>query len=175
MIPEVTVTAKRTYWQKYGGVTKIEVSTTLDFIPGVGTAKGIIEAFTGKDLVTGEKLAPWERELGIIPILGKLGRGVKGVAKITNTVDAVSDARRAAKGVSNARRGANAVDFLKKDIGFPNSKGKQFTVDIGAGNELRYVDNLSVLEDGTILANKVKVGRVGADAFTKNQVLKDIQ
>jgi len=175
VLPTVSITAKQTFWQKYGGVTKIGISIALDFIPGVGTVKGIVEAFTGKDLITGEKLKPWERALGIIPIVGKLGREVKGVAKIANSVDAASDARRATKGISNARRGTNAVDFLKREMGFPDSKGRKFTVDVGAGEELRYVDNFSVLEDGTRLASELKVGKVGANAFTKNQVLKDIQ
>lgn len=46
------------------------LSVGLDFIPVVGTAKGLIEAITGKDLVTGEELALWERALGVIPFAG---------------------------------------------------------------------------------------------------------
>ena len=40
-------------------------SLALDFIPIVGTAKGIYEGVTGSDMVTGEKLALWQRLLGI--------------------------------------------------------------------------------------------------------------
>ncbi|MGL5860710.1 MAG: pre-toxin TG domain-containing protein [Phycicoccus sp.] len=41
-------------------------------MPFVGTAKGVIEAGTGRDLLTGEELAPWERALGILPLVGGL-------------------------------------------------------------------------------------------------------
>ena len=32
------------------------ISFGLDFVPVVGTAKGVIEGFSGRDTVTGEKL-----------------------------------------------------------------------------------------------------------------------
>ncbi len=38
----------------------------LDFVPLVGDIKGIGEALYGKSLVTGEKLAWWERALGLV-------------------------------------------------------------------------------------------------------------
>jgi Pre-toxin TG len=56
------------------------LSLVLDFIPIVGDVKGGVEAVTGRDLVTGEELAPWERALGAIPFLGELG-ALAGVAK----------------------------------------------------------------------------------------------
>lgn len=49
------------------------LSLVLDFLPIVGTGKGLIEAVTGRDLLTGEELAEWERALGFLPILGGLG------------------------------------------------------------------------------------------------------
>lgn len=48
------------------------LSLVLDFVPIVGTAKGIAEAVTGRDLLTGEELAAWERALGVLPVLGGL-------------------------------------------------------------------------------------------------------
>ena len=33
------------------------VSSGLDFIPGVGNVKSAVEALSGKDLITGEKLS----------------------------------------------------------------------------------------------------------------------
>jgi hypothetical protein len=50
------------------------LSLLLDFSPA-GTLKGILEGIIGKDLITGEKLAMWQRLLGIVPggkYLGKL-------------------------------------------------------------------------------------------------------
>ncbi len=48
------------------------LSLVLDFVPVVGTVKGLIEALTGRDLLTGQELAWWERALGILPIVGGL-------------------------------------------------------------------------------------------------------
>ena len=45
------------------------LSLVLDFLPVVGTAKSGIEAVTGRDLLTGEELADWERSLGLVPFL----------------------------------------------------------------------------------------------------------
>lgn len=54
-------------------------STFLDFVPYVGTAKGIIEGITGRDLVTGEKIDLFSRVMGIIPGAKAVGKGVKGI------------------------------------------------------------------------------------------------
>lgn len=45
------------------------LSLTLDFIPIIGDAKGLIEMATGRDLLTGEELEPWERALGLIGLV----------------------------------------------------------------------------------------------------------
>jgi hypothetical protein len=56
------------------------LSLGLDLLPFIGTLKGIIQAATGKDLITGEQLEDWERALGAIPggawakLGGKLGK-----------------------------------------------------------------------------------------------------
>ena len=45
-------------------------SSALDFIPVVGNLKSLSEAFTGKDIITGEELSETERALffvGVIP------------------------------------------------------------------------------------------------------------
>ena len=51
----------------------IAISLILDLLPVIGDIKGIIEGFTGRDSVTGERLEWWERVLGAIPILGRVG------------------------------------------------------------------------------------------------------
>ncbi|MGY4644480.1 pre-toxin TG domain-containing protein [Cellulomonas sp. URHB0016] len=56
------------------------LSMVLDFVPFVGTGKGAIEAVTGRDLLTGQELAPWERALGIVPFLASAGV-VAGLAR----------------------------------------------------------------------------------------------
>ena len=72
------------------------ISLICDFTPGVGTVKGIIEAFRGKDLVTGEKLSGGERLLGIVPYLGK-ARKVKNIIKVAKAAEKVNEVKDVAK------------------------------------------------------------------------------
>uniref|UniRef100_A0A6M3KFK3 Putative pre-toxin TG domain contining protein n=1 Tax=viral metagenome TaxID=1070528 RepID=A0A6M3KFK3_9ZZZZ len=78
------------------------LSSVLDVIPGVGDVKSGVEAWTGKDPVTGDKLPGWARglaALGALPLIpslvyaGKMARGAKlpkgGVAK---TLESLTDA-----------------------------------------------------------------------------------
>ena len=41
-------------------------STTLDFIPIIGNLKSVTEAYSGEDLITGEKLSVIERTLSLL-------------------------------------------------------------------------------------------------------------
>ena len=66
------------------------LSMALDFVPVVGTVKGIIEAITGKDLITGQELAWWERLLGVVPVLGGL-TALAAISKISRAADDVAD------------------------------------------------------------------------------------
>jgi Pre-toxin TG len=65
-----------------GGRTGVVLSIGLDFVPGVGTIKGIIEAITGRDIITRQKRGWWERVLGIIP-LNSVVVGAVAVSKIS--------------------------------------------------------------------------------------------
>ncbi|UQA95616.1 pre-toxin TG domain-containing protein [Streptomyces halobius] len=53
-------------------------SAIVNFVPVVGDAKGIVEALTGEDSVTGEKLSPVDRALGAVIFLRwvKAGKSV---------------------------------------------------------------------------------------------------
>jgi hypothetical protein len=89
------------------GVLGALASLGLDLLPGVGTIKGVIEAITGRDLVTGQELAWWERALGIIPVAGGLiGAGVSAA----RTADRIGDAADVARGIDRAADAARAVD-----------------------------------------------------------------
>lgn len=46
------------------------LSIGLDFIPVIGDIKGLAESLTGRDAVTGDELAGWERALGALPLAG---------------------------------------------------------------------------------------------------------
>lgn len=70
------------------------LSLALDLLPGIGTVKGIIEAITGRDLVTGEELAWWERALGFVPVLGALAdaaKAAKAAGKLPGRPPAIPD------------------------------------------------------------------------------------
>ncbi|UVI29380.1 pre-toxin TG domain-containing protein [Paenibacillus spongiae] len=58
------------------GIFATLLSIGLNFVPVVGQVKGVIEAITGKDLITGEKLETWERAMNLVPFgaIGKVGR-----------------------------------------------------------------------------------------------------
>ena len=98
------------------------LSFVLSMIPVVGWAKGVIEAGSGEDLLTGRKLSDVERYAGAIP-WGKVAVGAAGVAGLAGAGFAVArrtgrigrggramtDAellRRVGQGMPPARRGA---------------------------------------------------------------------
>lgn len=80
------------------------LSLGLDFIPGVGTAKGIIEAITGRDLITGQELTWWERVLGIVPVAGAVVGGAAGLSRAARHVDDAGDIARTADRASDVTR-----------------------------------------------------------------------
>jgi len=73
------------------------LSASLDFSQ-VGTLKGLTEAVSGKDLVTGEKLTWWERGLNLLPLVGGLRK-----AKALNAIDDLKDANKTINAASDAR------------------------------------------------------------------------
>ena len=87
----------------WGLVLVIGVSFILNSLPGVSTAVGVVEMVTGKDLITGEDLSPWERALGVLPFLRGL-RQVSRLGKITRIADRGEDAADAADAVLDARK-----------------------------------------------------------------------
>jgi YD repeat-containing protein len=95
---------------------KEALSLMLDFIPIVGDIKGLAEAVTGKDLITGRKLEGWERALnvvGAIPLLGGAFDAIKAVTKFAGNATGIGKA---------ASRGASALGNMMKAAG--GSAGK---------------------------------------------------
>jgi len=64
---------KEAIWNAY----KNDLSSSIDLTPGLGDAKGFVEAFTGNDLISGKKLSGTERLLGLF-LLSEF-RGTKNV------------------------------------------------------------------------------------------------
>ncbi len=63
-----------------------QVSTTVDFMPGVGDAKGFLEGIIGYD-AAGNELSTFDRALGMVFL-----SEIRGAKKIIKTIDKVSDA-----------------------------------------------------------------------------------
>jgi hypothetical protein len=71
----------------------------VDFTPVIGDAKGVVEIFTGKDLITGEDLGAW-RWAGLLGLVGLAeirylrfadegGKALRLLFKVEDTVGAV--------------------------------------------------------------------------------------
>lgn len=82
------------------------VSMGLNFVPIVGGAKGLYEAWTGEDMITGEKLGDWERGLGFAALalgpawaLARAARGFRAAARA-----AARGATRTAPGLTRGTR-----------------------------------------------------------------------
>ncbi|MGG0824579.1 pre-toxin TG domain-containing protein [Paenibacillus turicensis] len=73
-------------WGKVWDVFKVITSIVLDFTPIVSNIKAVVEALTGRDLITGAELTWYERALGL---LGPLGKGLNKGAKILKATDEV--------------------------------------------------------------------------------------
>ncbi|MGG0825256.1 pre-toxin TG domain-containing protein, partial [Paenibacillus turicensis] len=87
-------------WGKVWEGFKVVASIVLDFVPVVGNIKGVIEAITGRDLITGAELTWYERALSLI---GPLGKGFKGAAKLLKVADEV------VVGISKFTKATNTV------------------------------------------------------------------
>lgn len=73
------------------------LSILLDFVPIIGEIKMVVETAIGRDLVTGDKLALWERLLGPIGhAVGharKIAKGLAAAAKVMRSVATVTRLR----------------------------------------------------------------------------------
>lgn len=97
------------------GLFAVVLSVALEAIPGVGTVKSVIEAVTGRDLVTGAELAWWERALGIVPLGGAIiagGVGIVKAGKVLNHLDDVGSLGRAAGRISDGATLSRVADRM---------------------------------------------------------------
>nr|WP_301290465.1 RHS repeat-associated core domain-containing protein [Paenibacillus sp. 1781tsa1] len=116
---------KKFNWGKLASFLTFALGTVLDFTPVVGNVKGIIEAITGRDLVTGEKLAWYERGLSV---LGPLGKGLNKTTSLLKFADEATDA---AKTVGrNAGEAIDAVPTGPNKAGVPGNSTREAGEDI---------------------------------------------
>ncbi|AFC33316.1 Rhs core protein [Paenibacillus mucilaginosus 3016] len=114
---------------KGAGFIRSAVSMGLDFLPVVGNVKGIVEAVTGRDPVTGQKLTAAERALGV---LGPFGKGVKQGAKLLKLADETAEA--VVQGVKQADKADEAGDAARAGGGITQEKVSMNSP--GVGGEL---------------------------------------
>jgi hypothetical protein len=80
---------------------QVIVSNLINLIPEVGTVKGVVEAFRGEDLITGDHVSWWERSLNLAAattllkgadavkgILGKMGSAASRTNQVLSTKNA---------------------------------------------------------------------------------------
>ena len=96
---------------KFGEV----LSFGLDFVPGVGTTKGVYEGFAGKDSVTGEELNGFDRAMCFVGAIPLVGNVVKGVTKSNKAVKAISVTAKGAKWADRAYTIKNGADLFDND------------------------------------------------------------
>ena len=96
---------------KFGEV----LSFGLDFVPGVGTTKGVYEGFAGKDFVTGKELNGFDRAMCFVGAIPLVGNVVKGVTKSNKAVKAISVTAKGAKWADRAYTIKNGMDLFDND------------------------------------------------------------
>ena len=95
------------------------VSSALDFIPGVGNAKSLGEAITGKDMLTGEKLSKTERALSFLGAIPggnwlKKGKHLKNGQKFLKAAYRAKKVGKVKNAVKFAKAGVRAMAKAKK-------------------------------------------------------------
>ena len=92
------------------------VSFGLDIAPFVGTGKGLTELFSGRDLITNEKLSGFDRAMslvGIIPIAGPFLKGSSKAVKYIRRAVAISEG---ANTVNTSRNCAGNIMYTLNSI-----------------------------------------------------------
>ncbi|GAB1542552.1 hypothetical protein NUACC21_52260 [Scytonema sp. NUACC21] len=131
-----------------GGLIAVFIGLALDFTPIIGDIKGIIEAFTGRDRVTGQRLEWWERLLGAIPILGRVG----DLARVGRVIDGIGDVARRADNLGDVVRGADNLGDVARGV---DNLGDVARGADNLGDVARGADNLGDVARGTDNVGKV--------------------
>lgn len=130
------------------GVFGAIVSIGLDLSP-VGTVKGIYEAFTGRDAITGEELGTFERFMGAVPGVGGLLGTAAAATRFAGRVDALGDAARAGDTVGDAARAADGVAGATSAASRSGGGSSRASEVVGTGDgpiRSRYADGVPVYQ-----------------------------
>lgn len=140
---------------------KQNAAMMIDILPGIGDAKGFVEAFTGKDLVSGEKLGWASRAAGLF-LLSEL-------RTVDKAADAFGDAAKITSNIAeNAKQGKEFEGVVTENLKQTTHTdiAEQVTIKPeGGGGNVR-VDNIS-RKDGKIKLTDAKSSATAQ--HTKNQ------
>lgn len=116
------------------------LSMALDFMPVIGTIKGVAEAITGRDLVTGQELAWWERLLGVVPVLGGAAGALGAVSRAGGALDDLGSLGRGADRAADIPwSGARYVE------NFDPAHGRAYdAIRANAGDTARIAENTGI-------------------------------
>ncbi|WP_106768714.1 pre-toxin TG domain-containing protein [Paenibacillus faecalis] len=124
-------------------------NTALDMLPFIGTGKSIAELYTGKNLITGDKLTDTDKALTVvsmIPLVGFLKPGAKLLGKRDSGADAIGGVTKAEKAIDDGggagKSGSDLVEGTPKasSVGSVVRDGNKTKYTNPSGNELTWVD-----------------------------------
>ena len=125
--------------------TKKIISTAIDFMPYVGNAKCLSEAFLGIDLISGEKLSEIERFLSLVCGI-PFGKFFKSGKNLKNGKKFLEAAKRAKK-----------INNLKNYLSFGKASGRAFSKAYKAQNFVKTVSKVSKTVFRFIPSNSTRV------------------
>ncbi|MCT1526442.1 DUF6443 domain-containing protein [Sphingobacterium hotanense] len=137
-----------------------KASMEIDMIPFVGDAKGFVEAFTGRDMVSGDRLSGVNRALGLIflselRVVGKVGDVVSNASRVLATGKWVETAESMSKAAASYQKQITGVDA-----------GKSFKLN---GVKFDGVTNNGVLKDAKSGMENFVDGKGGFKSFFGGQ------
>jgi RHS repeat-associated protein len=103
---------------------RIGASTGADFIPILGNAKSLVEAISGNDYITGEKLSSWDRTFAVAGIILP---EVKLLKRAKTVVNAVEDLNKVAKDTRTLSKGTGNGPYSHLKDPENVGPGKDFT------------------------------------------------
>ncbi|TFF38509.1 SpvB/TcaC N-terminal domain-containing protein [Mucilaginibacter psychrotolerans] len=141
----------------------IAASTALNFSP-LGEVKGIAEAYTGRDLITGQKLAWWERGLGVIPVVGGLTKAAKAAKAVNNVAHVAEEAN----GIAKAAEGIQKLEKAEEAIITTAKIGDDATVVRGGLNKAKDIERGTGKHPSGIVGVSVECGNCSVKELSKD-------
>lgn len=147
------------------------VSTVLDFVPGVGQIKGMIEGAIGYSM-DGTKLEPWERAAAFLPG----GKIFAKVVKVTTAVVAVTQANKIIQKVKKVKKKVHIKVKVPPTPSSPpvdvNKRAKEIHEALPHETQKRTTTAVGKTTDGKILvgSSEKKLRKPQREALMENEI-----